>query len=222
MRNTIWRRGLALAGFMAVGAATAGAESPVDHQDATLILGSDVYVVVSGHLQNPTGSTPLEEPLFNVAGTPLGVTFGQWRQAGATSRVHCKNNGRTDVRLRLGGLVAGGVYSVFYATFAPDSRNPLCPAQERLLALPSKDPEQAPDFASFVADANGEADFQGRVEGCLLDPGRLSIVLVYHFDGLTYGELPNRGEFITQGPDCRASWGADAMQHLLIVQKTEG
>jgi hypothetical protein len=53
----------------------------------------------------------------------------------------------------------------------------------------SKDPQQAPDSASFVADPNGEADFQGRVDGCLLDAVKLVFVLIYHFDGLTYGSL---------------------------------
>lgn len=217
-QKSLWRQ-LGWAGVVLALAATAQAGARVDREDDTTILGSDVYVLDNGRLANPTGSTPLEAALFNVAGTPLERTWGQFLRARATSRVKCTRRGRTDVRIRMDRLVPNGVYSVFYATFAPDSRNPLCPSQERFLALPSTDPEQEPDHASFEADSTGEANFHGRVDGCLLEAGQLTFGLIYHFDGLTYGDLPNRGEFVTQGPDCRPSWGSDAMRHLLIFQK---
>ena len=219
------KRAFAQAGLVVavLAAPTVARPQGMDREDAVATLAVDVYVVESGQLRNPVFETGNDEPLFNAAGTPLEITWGSFRAATATSRVHCPAGGtRTDVRLRMGNLVPDGVYSVFYATFRPDSRNPLCPDAERLVALTSKDPAQAPDSASFIADSSGEADFQARLDGCLLDAGRLQLVLIYHFDGQTYGELPNRGEYVTQGPDCRSSFGVDAMRQTLIVQKTEG
>jgi hypothetical protein len=225
MRTSVRKRLFARATLVAAMlAAPAVARSQgVDREDAVVTIVSDVHVLVDGLLRNPVFETGTDAPLFNVAGIDLGITWGQFRSATATSRAHCPAGGtRTDVRLRMGNLVPNGVYSVFYATFEPDSRNPLCPNAERLLPLTSKDPQQAPDEASFVADSSGEADFQARLDGCLLDAMRLQLVLIYHFDGQTYGQLPNRGEYVTQGEDCRSSFGVEAMRQTLILQKTEG
>ncbi|MBC6446143.1 hypothetical protein [Actinokineospora xionganensis] len=91
---------------------------------------------------------------------------------------------------------------------------------ERTLALPSVDPAQAPDASSFVAGADGTAAFRGKLDGSLLDSAsQVFFSVVYHFDGKTYGALPNAGEFQTQGVNCRGSFGEDAMRHLLILQK---
>lgn len=225
MRTSVRKRHFARATMVAAMlAAPAVARSQgVDREDAVVTLATDVYVLVDGQLRNPVFETGTDASLFNVAGTDLGITWGQFRSATATSRAHCPAGGtRTDVRLRMGNLLPNGVYSVFYATFGPDSRNPLCPNAERLLPLTSKDPRQTPDETSFVADSSGEADFQARLDGCLLDAMRLQLVLIYHFDGQTYGQLPNRGEYVTQGEDCRSSFGVDAMRQTLILQKTEG
>ena len=40
-----------------------------------------------------------------------------------------------------------------------------------------------------------------------------------HADGQTYYPLPNHGEFLTQGTDCRSSFGQDALRHFQILQK---
>jgi len=202
-------------------AAPAAWASEPDREDSVDVLAADVYVLVSGQLRNPVAATPSAARLFNVAGSDLGLTWGQFRAVRARSRVRCKNNGRTDARIRLRGLVPDGVYSVFFGTFDPESRNPLCPNAERLLPLTSVDAEQEPDGASFVADEEGEAFVHGRVGGCLLEAGKLDFVVIYHFDGLTYGDLPNRGEFVTQGPDCRSSFGSDAMRQTVIVKKQQ-
>jgi hypothetical protein len=125
----------------------------------------------------------------------------------------------TDARIRLSGLVPGAVYSVFYGTFGPDSEHPLCPGVERTLPLTAFQPErQQPDPSSFVADSGGEARYHGRVEGALLEADQLFFSVVYHFDGMTYHPVPNRGEFFTQGEDCRSTYGLDAMRQLLILQ----
>ncbi|MBI2571843.1 MAG: hypothetical protein HYV63_32945 [Candidatus Schekmanbacteria bacterium] len=212
-------RGLFILGLATALAAPAAAEG-VDREDALQIFNRDVYWIEGVTLRNPTADTPADAPLFNVVGAGMGITWGQFQMATATSRAHCvAGDGRTDVRLRLSGLIPNGVYSVFYGTLQPDSENPLCPGVERTLALISKDAEQQPDFASFVADENGDADFQGRVDGCLFDALQVFFSVIYHFYGTTYGELPNAGEYLTQGSDCRSSFGEDAMRQLLILQQ---
>lgn len=162
-------------------------------------------------------------------GIPLGsapgdsVTWGEWSAATATARaspVGGPAGPRTDVRVSLRGLVPDGVYSTFWQTVGPDSSNPLCPGVEHLLPLDAAKPDaQAPDPNSFVADAGGGAEFHSRVGGDLLAATQLYLVVIYHLDGRTYYPLPNRGEFLTQGTDCRSTFGQDAMRHLLIGQK---
>ena len=54
-----------------------------------------------------------------------------------------------------------------------------------------------------------------RVAGNLLAAQRLNIVAIAHFDGLTYGPVPNRGESI----NCSANgYGGTAARQLLIIQ----
>jgi hypothetical protein len=193
-----------------------------DREDAVEPFARDVFVVVDGRLENPTAGTSPDAQLFNLAGTPLDVTWGRWTSASATSSAHTARNPNTphtDVRIQLSGLVPGGVYSLFYATFGPDSRHPLCPGQERTLPLTARNRNQAPDPSSFVADADGEAEFRARVDGSLLEATHVLYSVIYHFDGMTYHPLPNRGEHVTQGDDCRTSFGVDAMRQLTVWQK---
>jgi hypothetical protein len=196
---------------------------PVDREASVLVFPNDVFVVVGGFLRNPVFDTPSDEPLRNIDGTPIGATWGQFKSASATARARCagtRRARRTNVRIRLTGLIPGGTYSIFYATFAPDTDNPLCPGVDRTLALTAVHPgRQVPDPSSFVAETNGEAAYHGRVEGCLLDADKLVYALIYHADGEAYHPLPNRGESVTQGPACRDSYGADAMRQILIQQK---
>ena len=42
------------------------------------------------------------------------------------------------------------------------------------------------------------------------------IDVIYHFDGHTYGAVPNAGE---SRPGCLSSFGIDALRQFLIVQK---
>ena len=161
-------------------------------------------------------------PLFNNAGVNLNLTWGAWSAASATSAVRTSGkpkNARTDVRLTFSSLVPGGTYSVFWGTLNPDSENPLCPGVERTLPLPSVDRSQTPDAASFVARSDATAAFRGRLAGNLLTANQVFFSIVYHFDGKTWGSLPNHGEFLTQGENCRSSFGEDAMRQLLILQK---
>lgn len=195
----------------------------VDREDAVVVFPADVYVQgEDGQLRNPDDLTPADTPLFNVAGTGLDVSWGEWGGAGAVSLA--KTKARTDIDLTFTGLIPGGVYSVFYRTFEPDSRNAYCPTGERGIALKARHPEkQLPDHSSFVADPQGLGEFRGRVEGALLDATRVDFLLIYHFDGQTYGELANYGEFVTQDEEvCRPSYGADAMRQLVVIQKQPG
>ena len=199
-------------------AAPAGAAAP-DQADAIEHFARDVFVVVGATLRNPTETTDPSEPLFNVAGVGLGITWGEWTSADVTATAKSAG-GRTDVRLGLSGLVPGGLYSVFWGTIGPDSENPLCPGVERTLPLTGFPAAQQPDDpASFVAGDDGSAEYRGRVDGALLDADQFFLSIVYHADAMSYGSLPNRGEWLTQGENCRSSFGHDAMRQVLVLQK---
>ena len=224
-KTTPWRSLMAAAAmtatFALVAMAPPASAAPPDQADALEAYERDVFVIVGSTLRNPEATTDPSAPLFNNAGVNLGLTWGEWSAASATSAVRTsgKSNPRTDVRLKFSSLVPRGTYSVFWGTLNPDSENPLCPGVERTLALPSVDRDQMPDASSFVAGSDGTAAFRGSIDGNLLAANQVFFSIVYHFDGQTYGSLPNRGEFLTQGENCRSSFGDDAMRHLLILQK---
>jgi hypothetical protein len=203
-----------------LGALPASAAAP-DHEDALQAFSRDVFVIVGSTLREPDDTTADDASHFNGAGVPLELTWGQWKQARATSTAHRignDRNARTDFHLTLSGLAPGGVYSVFYGTLLPDSENPLCPGVERSLALTAQDPT-GPDPSSFVADAFGQATYFGRVNGDPMTAYQVFIFIIYHLDGQTWHPLPNHGEFNTQGSGCRSSFGEDAMRQLVIWQK---
>lgn len=225
-KTTRWTSLLAVAmtatlSFAAAAAPPASAASP-DQADAVQAYERDVFVIVGSTLRNPDATTDPSAPLFNNAGVNLNVTWGQWTAASATSAVRTSGKGksaRTDVRLSFTRLIPGGVYSVFWGTLLPDSENPLCPGVERTLALPSADAGQLPDSSSFIAGSDGSAAFHGGLNGNLLSATQVYFSIVYHSDGQTWGSLPNHGEFNTQGPNCRSSFGDDAMRQMLVLQK---
>jgi hypothetical protein len=215
-----------LLGFTAAvagaGVANAAGNDPPkkgDTADGIEVFQRDVFVVVGSSLRNPDDSTAADASLFNDAGVSLGLTWGQFEAATATSTMVVHGN-HTDGDITLTGLVPNGVYSVFYGTLEPDSENSLCPHVERALPFTSTKPHQQPDSSSFVAGPDGAATFSGRVSGDPLDALQVFIEIVYHLDGQTYGSLPNRGEWLTQNEAmCRSSFGEDAMRQLLILQK---
>lgn len=213
--------GIVIAGALAL-AAGASAE-PRDQADFVQAYERDVYVVVGSTLRHPDDTTAPSAKLFNEGAVNLGFTWGAFAGASATAgarRVTVNGHAYTDVKLTLTGLRPDGVYSLFYLTIGPDSENPLCPGVERALPLKGVHPHaQRPDFASFVAGHDGTAAYHGLVRGNLLKAGELYYDLIFHSDGKTWGWLPNHGEFITQGPSCRSSYGDDAMRQLIIAQK---
>jgi hypothetical protein len=253
----LWRRAawtlvvVAVLGFGVSSAYRSGLLDPIvlradapDKEDAVDSFRLDVFVVAGGHLANPIGFCAVEpcapgetlptEQLFNQIGIPLGLSWGDWQTASARSRVSCKSDGNTDIRVRLSNLRPNAVYSLFYRTFGPDSINPLCITQERSLVVPERcnGAGCVPVLDSRIeTDADGEATYVGEVAGCLLDATTVLLDVIYHLNGTTYGQLPNQLEFQTQNPpgctdpsqsgcdSCFSSFGNDAMRHAVIIQK---
>jgi hypothetical protein len=213
---------VALAGaFLSFGPAAQAA--PPDTADAVEVYERDVFEIVGSTLRNPTAATDPGAPLFTNSGVAMGLTWGAWSAAAGTSRatvIGGPNSPRTDIRLALAGLVPGGLYSVYWGTIGPDSEQPLCPGVERTLPLDGAgQTTEAPAPNAFVVGATGAVDFHGRVGGDLLDATQVFVTVVYHLFGETSYPFPNLGEQLTQGEDCRSSFGEDSMRHLIVLQK---
>lgn len=201
-----------------------------DQADAVQAFGRDVFFIQGSTLRNPDDATSPNVVLFNNAGVPLEVspgqplTWGRWASATAASKAKVTGgarNARTDVRMDLTGLVPGGRYSIFWGTLDPDSEQPLCPGVERTLPLDALKPaSDAPDRNSFVVGADGKANYHGLANADLFKANQVFFTVVYHFLGndSTY-PFPDLGELRTQGPNCRSSFGEDAMRQLIILQK---
>ena len=83
----------------------------------------------------------------------------------------------THLRIRLSGLVTGGVYSAFYGTIGPDSEHPLCPGVEQTLPLTAQ-PEA--DARSIVVHRRRRrADPLSR-QGRRSPPRRYARLLCHH------------------------------------------
>jgi hypothetical protein len=182
---------------------------------------ADVYQLSSTGVLSAVNPayTPPSAPLYNAGGSALGLSWEQFSAATATSDGWISTHGASDFTnfwVQLSGLIPNGVYSLFYRSFGPDSVNPVC-AIDPLVALPAGAPQPGqPDADSFVADGSGQALFYGRVAGNLLAASQLQLVVIYHYDGHTYGPVPTWGETINH---CLPSFGVDAMRQLLIIQK---
>jgi hypothetical protein len=127
------------------------------------------------------------------------------RSFDSASRAQARIKGKhawphTEVRVELSGLVPGGVYSHFYATFGFDSRHPLCPAAERSSRW-RRAPETKPPIPRRSSRTPPGGPFFGQGERAPPRRAQVLYSVVYDFDGLTYHLLPNRGEHVTQGND---------------------
>jgi hypothetical protein len=184
------------------------ASAALDRQDSVAINPEDVtWITTDGTVLHPDSNTPTDAPLHNSGGGQLvGATWGQWEAATATSTMRCRPDGSTEVKVQLGSLEPNATYSVFYRTFGPDSFNPFCSNEERVLVLAQacKGGHCSPQLDSDITtDAAGSASYAGVVTGkCLLDATQVFLEVVFHLDGLTYGQLPNRLEFQTQLRPC--------------------
>lgn len=201
--------------------------APADREDGVLVFARDVFVVVGNALRNPDSTTHPDRPLFTSTAISLGppdlpslVTWGDWARASATSTVRTSKSG-TDVRLRLSGLIPGGLYSVFWGTLGPDSEHPGCPGVERTLPLDAHKPARGADAPNaFRAGTDGAADYRGQVDRNLMAAQQVFFNVVFHFAGRTAYPFPNIGEQRTQHDEfCRSSFGEDAMRHLVVLQK---
>ena len=213
---------LALAGLApAAGASTALTTPTLD--TGTVPFAGDVYTASANGTLIPVlpDSTPAAAPLFNLGGSALNVTWGQWSSATAkswASTFTLHGVTYTGFLIELSGLIPNGVYSLFYDTFAPNSANPVCGAVDNdpLVALTAAFPRfQKPDPDSFVASSSGGGLFLASVPGNLLSAQTLEIVPIYHYDGHTYGPVPNSGEATN---NCTSSFGIDAMRQMIIIQ----
>jgi hypothetical protein len=220
------------AGALVVQAPAAGASATYTRSApdvGILPFAGDVYTIGSNGslIAVDPSATPASAPLFNLAGQPLNLTWGQFSAATAKSYAWTVTHGGvTDTKFRIGlsGLVPNGVYSLFYRTFGPDSNNAFCPNVEPSIALTAASPQvQKPDPDSFIASGSGRAVFVAKVVQDLLAAQQLQVSVIYHFDGKTYGPVANAAE--AQGPVagngglCRSSYGIDAMRQFLIIQK---
>ena len=194
---------------MAVRAPAAGASTSVTPpvKDVGIIpFPGDVYTASSNGTLIPVlpDSTPASAPLYNLAGNALNLTWGQWSSATATSyasTVTFKGTTYTAFVIAMSGLVPKGVYSLFYRTFSPDSNNAFCPNVEPSIALPAAIPQlQKPDPDSFIATSSGKALFVASVAQNLLAAQQLSISVIYHFNGQTYGPVANAAEAAGPSP----------------------
>ena len=205
--------------------------SNVTPQIGTIPFEGDVFVLDSQGNLIPVDvfSTPASAQLFNLAGDPMNLSWGQFSSATSNSVAwDLTYNGTTYTQflINLSGLVPNGVYSLFYRTFNPDSNNAYCPDVEPSIALPAAFPKfQKPDSSSFVATSSGRELFLASVPQDLLAAAQLQVSVIYHFNGQTYGPVANESESL--GPVappagtglCRSSYGIDAMRQLLILFK---
>jgi len=218
-----------LASLALVAPAPVAAAAPISNvtpQIGIVPFSGDVFTVdQEGNLIAVGFETPTSAPLYNLAGDPLNLTWGQFSSATAKSvawNLSFRGTTYTQFLIALSGLVPHGVYSLFYRTFGPESNNAFCPNVEPSVALTAAIPQlQKPDPDSFVASSSGNALFFASVAQNLLAAQQLQVSVIYHFNGKTYGPVANEGE--SEGPvhegHCRSSYGIDAMRQFIIIYK---
>lgn len=122
-------------------------------------------------------------------GKPMGLTLGQWLKHQGTGTYTCED-GTGTLKLKFTGLIPNGVYTLWHF-FIPIP--PPVPFTGTLdLPLGARDGSES----MFVADANGNAEFDHSFAPCLQMSdvwAHTGIALNYHSDGKIYGGHP--GEF---------------------------
>lgn len=212
-----------VAALTVVGLSGVASAAPADQADFVQIFNRDVNEIVGPNLLVPDASTDPSAQLYSDTGIALDITWGEWSAASATSQAKViggANNAKTDFRIELTGLMPGGLYSVFWGTFGPDSEQPLCPGVERTLPLDRVGADGGQDPNSFRAGADGSATYHGRTEGDLFQAMQVFLSVVYRlYEEPSSYPFPNLAELFTQGENCRSSYGEDAMRHLLVFQR---
>jgi hypothetical protein len=196
----------------------------VERSQLTQVYAGDVFFIDGVTLRHPTETTPDTEPLYNDAGSLLGVSWGEWKGATASATANVigpQATRQTLLTVQMSGLIPGGVYSLFYGTLEPDSHHPDCPGVERTLPLTSVNSQQKPDPSSFVASQKGTGVYTAMVDGDILQALQTFITVIYHYDGVPTDPYPNLGEklSVASGAGCHSSFGEDAMRQLFILMK---
>lgn len=139
-----------------------------------------------------TSATPTAHAPFDPAangpfakGKSLGITLGKWLSAQGSGTYEC-TNGQGTLRANFTGLVAGGVYTLWYV-FSPTP-----PAQPFVsLDLPLGARSGAQSLVKVGAD--GKASYTASFKPCLQLSGEQAATLValaYHSDGKSHGGSP--------------------------------
>jgi hypothetical protein len=120
-----------------------------------------------------------------VKGKSLGVTMGKWLAAQGSGSYQC-SNGQATVKANFSGLIAGGVYTLWYV-FSPSP--PAQPFVSLDLPLGARSGAQA----LVKVGADGKASYTSSFKPCLQLGGEQALTLLalaYHSDGKTYGGSP--------------------------------
>lgn len=188
---------------MALAAASSQADPPMRNSDAEFI--TDYMTSADGMLDSPDDllldldpCDPEQPDLLDPVLAPDGhqLTLGELSPVAGRATVKCDDRG-TRVRLRLSGLIPGGVYTVWLLTFTEPG---FTPDFAHLIGEGSLGP---PDGSknSFVASEDGKAKLSvrqpagalsefGEVTNCLFDEFEFHLVGAYHPNGQTYGPTP--------------------------------
>lgn len=135
----------------------------------------------------PTAHAPFDPSAVGpfAKGKPLGTTMGKWLAAQGSGSYRC-SNGQATVQADFSGLVAGGVYTLWYV-FSPSP--PAQPFVSLDLPLGSRDGAQ-----SLVrVGADGKATYRASFKPCLQLGGEQAatlLALAYHSDGKSHGGSP--------------------------------
>lgn len=116
-----------------------------------------------------------DAPLFSAEGAPLGITLKQWVSARGSAEIAQTSSTLQTVTVRLEGLSAYGVYSLFETHL--DSQ------LERYAPL-----DGAGGSNSFIADAGGSATVSVLVSPPLSHTD--AIAVFFHSDGQSHGLSP--------------------------------
>ena len=122
-------------------------------------------------------------------GKPIGVTLGEWLEAGGEGTYGCRD-GKGTLDVSFTKLVPNGVYTLWYAFLAWPPSGPFVGGTHEQ-PVGARDGSQA----VFTADAQGNAIVERSFVPCLPLAGYLEaaqLAVIYHSDGKTDGSQPAR------------------------------
>ena len=117
-------------------------------------------------------------------GQDLGFTLGAWLNASGTGTVSCEN-GAGSLKANFTNLVPNGVYTMWTWYVA-------IPFPEPFATYDLPFGERGGADATFTADSDGNASFEGNTATCLQGSGSQiaeGLAIAYHSNGETYGPV---------------------------------